>query len=164
MGFRRVPSAKNTRLIQGDDMKKLVIASLCAAAFSANAFEAGLSVGRDRNVDDTLYVLSAGTSVVGLKVSAEVGGVIDKYTTIGASVGREYKVWRLGLTPHVGMNYVKTDIANKESGGAVSSGFEVSMPLVKGVSAVADYTYSWDIQSKTDFRGGIFTAGVRMSF
>jgi hypothetical protein len=164
MGFRRVPSAKNTRLIQGDLMKKLVIASLCAVAFSANALEVGLSVGRDRNVDDTLYVLSAGTSVAGLKVSAEAGGVLDKYATIGASVGREFKVWRVGVTPHAGLGYISTDVAGKESGGVGNTGVEVSVPLFKGVSAVVDYTYNWDIQSKTDFRGGIFTAGVRMSF
>jgi hypothetical protein len=62
------------------------------------------------------------------------------------------------------LGYISTDVAGKESGGVGSTGVEVSVPLFKGVSAVVDYTYNWDIQSKTDFRGGIFTAGVRMSF
>lgn len=145
-------------------MKKLVIASLCAAAFSANAFEGGISLGRDRKVDSTLVMLSAGTTVMGLKVTGEVGGVKDNYKTIGASVGQEFKVWRLGVTPHIGLNYIRTEIAKKDNGGVVSSGLEVSMPLFKNVFAVADYSYLWDIQTKNDYRGGIFTAGIRMNF
>lgn len=146
-------------------MKKVIIATVVAAAFStANAFELGVSVGKDKKVDENVYVLSSGTSLAGLKVSADATLAKDKYVSVGGSVGKQYNVWKVGVTPHVGAAYVQSDMKGKESGAVAGVGVELSLPVTKGIAIVGDYTYNWDIQNKTDFQGGLFTAGIRLTF
>lgn len=146
-------------------MKKVIIASLLAASFSAaNAFEVGVSVGKDKNVDQNVYVLSSGTSLAGLKLSADATLAKDKYASVGGSVGKQFNVWALAVTPHVGSAYVQSDMKGKESGLVAGLGVEVALPVTKGIAIVGDYTYNWDVQKKTDFQGGLFTAGIRLTF
>jgi hypothetical protein len=145
-------------------MKKLLFATLLSAAFAANSAEVGLTAGKVKAHDQNVYSLSLGTSLLGLKVSSEVKLAKDVYTSVGADVGKEFKVWKVGVTPHIGGAYVQSDLRGKESGSVISTGVEFSYNLTKGIALVGDYSYTWDLQSKTDFQGGQFMAGIRVNF
>ncbi len=145
-------------------MKKLILVAALSAAFSVNAAELGLAAGKNKSLDENVYALSLGTTLAGLKVSTEVGVAKDTFTSVGVSVGREMRVWKFGVTPYLGGGYIQSDIKGRESGGVATTGVEVSYPLSKSLALVGDYTYSWDVQKKTDFQGGLLTAGVRFSF
>lgn len=146
-------------------MKKTISALIVAASItSAYAADVGFSVGRDRTSDKEYGAVSIGTSINTFRLEAEVGRVVDTGTSIGASIGKEFKVGPITVTPHVGAAYIEATEKTVKSGSVVTSGLGASYPITKQVSFTVDFSRMWDIQDRTNFQGNLVTAGLRTSF
>jgi hypothetical protein len=145
-------------------MKKTLIGLMMATAFTAQAADIGLSVGRDGSLDREIVVLSVGTSAFGLNTSVEVSKVEDAYHSIGSSVGKSFKLFGVGLLPYASLGYVHADASNLKNGRVGATGVEVSYAVSKNFSLTADYSYRWDLKQDTNYEGSLLTLGIKTTF
>jgi hypothetical protein len=146
-------------------MKKTILSLMLVAGMGAvQAADVGFSAGVNKDVDESVGVLSIGTSMHQFRLDAKVGYTVDTSTSIGFGVGREMKVWALTVTPQIGAAYLESDSASFKSGGIVTTGVNVAYPVMKKVAITFDVNRQWDIQSRTNFEGTVITAGLRTSF
>jgi hypothetical protein len=146
-------------------MKKTIVGLMFAASLgSVHAADVTFSAGVNRGADENMGAVAIGTTMYRFRLDAKVAHTIDTSTSIGLGVGREVKLWALTVTPQVGLAYAEADSKAQKSGGIVTTGVNVSYPIMKNVAVTFDIGRQWDMQDRTNFEGTVITAGLRTSF
>jgi YfaZ precursor len=151
----------------GEKMKKFILTTLAAAAFSANAMEVGL------NAFET--ATSNGQHGLGVSVSQKMGGLNvtgalnrnndgnKSFNRWSATVGKELtKVGPVALEARAGVAYLDNKVG--KDGTALAAGLGASMPLAKNVSLVATLDHQFGSNSVAHSKGNILAAGVKVGF
>jgi hypothetical protein len=145
-------------------MRKFILASLVAIAFSANALEVTVATGRDMKLDKDLTTVSVGKSLGKFDTDVQFSRVQGQYQSYGANAGKAFRVGPVSVSPHVGLAYVDNVATASKDGYAASTGVSVDYALSKTVSLTADVSRTFDVKKSTDFVGNTVTFGIKGSF
>jgi hypothetical protein len=144
-------------------MKKVLLVVMSLVSFSAAAVDLQVMNGRDKVYGKDMLELSAGVSVLGLKLDGSVSTVRDKYTALGFSVGKSFDLGKgFAITPDVGVQQFNPTVG--KSGWVSTAGVELSYDLTKQSALVVDFTRRFDMSDGGAFQGNQMTAGLRVSF
>jgi len=151
-------------------MKHLVLVAALMAAFSAQAFEVGVTGSYDNaKHDQTGYGVTVGEHFG--KFSATAGfdryskDSLNKYSIIGG-----YDVAQIGsatLTAKIGAVYLDQENSkyySDRSGYAGVVGAGVSIPVTKSVAATVDYRYQAGQSRVDNLNGSTVLVGAKYAF
>jgi opacity protein-like surface antigen len=149
-------------------MKKIVLLAAMMAAFSAQAFEVGVTAGRDfAGKDSNIVGAYVGQEVGKFDVTAgfdRFGSKTDKADIYSLNAG--YTVLTVGtakVVANVGAGDISPTVGKNGAALIVGAGLEV--PFTKNLALTTDYrfidTRDADVKS---FRGGDVVVGLKASF
>lgn len=145
-------------------MNKMIFGLIVATSTAASAADFSVLAGKtDKHSLDVVSV-NIKTRVEGFTVGGTISHTESSTATIGANVGRSFKLGKLESTPYIGVAHVDAN-SNKVKNGPVSIiGLNLTYPITKRFGVTLDLSRQWDILDKTNFDDKIFTAGIRASF
>ena len=144
-------------------IKKIaIIASLMVAVASAQAVEVGVNGGTNLSSRENAWGLTLGEKVFGqdLTLGFNRSTTADLYSLTNTI--QITKIGSVGVGVKFGGVYV--DTASSSDGYAALAGATLSMPIVKNVTGVVDYTYQSGQDSVSAQNGSRITAGIKYRF
>lgn len=149
-------------------MKKVITTAILALSVAAaSAFEVGVVAGNDLSGDNRMF----GGVTVGKSLGPLTGTLGYQRTAVGANNQNRFSltggydvfsVLNVTVTPTVGVAYVNNSASS--NGMAVTVGSEFSMPVMKKVDAVVDYTYQVGQSRVSASDGSRLSLGLRYTF
>ncbi len=149
-------------------MKKVITTAILALSVAAaSAFEVGVTAGNDFSGTNRMYggvtvgkSLGPLTGTLGYQRSAVSANNQNRFSLVGGY--DVLNVWNVTVTPTVGVAYVNNSASS--NGLAVTAGAELSMPVMKRVDAVVDYTYQIGQSRVSANDGSRLSLGLRYTF
>ena len=144
-------------------IKKIaIIASLMVAVASAQAVEVGVNGGTNLSSRENAWGLTLGEKVFrqDLTLGFNRSTTADLYSLTNTI--QITKIGPVGVGVKFGGVYV--DTASSSDGYAALAGATLSMPIVKNVTGVVDYTYQSGQDSVSAQNGSRITAGIKYRF
>ena len=144
-------------------IKKIaVIASLMVAVASAQAVEVGVNGGTNLSSRENAWGLTLGDKVFGQDMTL---GFTRSTTADLYSLTDTIQITKIGPVG-VGVKFggVYVDSATGSDGYAAVAGATFSVPIVKNVTGVVDYTYQSGQDSVAAQNGSRVLAGIKYSF
>ena len=148
-------------------MKKFILTTLAAAAFSANAVEVGINgFETARTGGQVGTAVTVGTKVDSFDVVGGVGRVSDGTKGFDRWTATfEKKLMKVGpvkVEGRAGVAYV--DNLTGKDGAVATAGLGLEMPVTKHIKAVAFADHQFGRKTVAHTEGNILAAGVTVGF
>lgn len=149
-------------------MKKILVGSVIAlAAFAASALEVGVNVGHNfgdssRNLMGVTVGQTLGPLNVALGFNRSTVGSNDQNIYSVRTGMTVAKLGPVAVSPNVALQYMT--VANSSNGVSLTTGVDLSMPIVKNFEGFVDVGYQFGQKRVEQFDGVVMTTGVRYRF
>ena len=148
-------------------MKKFILTTLAAAAFSANAVEVGINgFETARTAGQSGAAVTVGTKVDSFDVVAGFGRVSDGSKSFDRwTATLEKKLTKVGpvkVEGRAGAAYINNPVT--KDGVVPTAGLGLEMPVTKNIKAVAFADHQFGRKTVAHTEGNILAAGVTVGF